>query len=289
MIVAASRKAGEWYARAKNVLLMAGYNVAVLGTILLCFFNRYNLWERLFYFVGTGVGVTLALVLLDVANQNIAMSRVPRIFRGLPIPAAVYRNTQSGILWADRPSDHPSDSPSQGVSKMFRKQRKVKRYHNIYRGSVTSSPFFKLGASAAALAVLIAAGWFLYEPVYQFVMGIGQEKEPVSTAEQPSEPESESDGFLSGLFGGGEESETETSQSQPEAVEAVQLHGVYMPESILLDSTQRSQFIQTCASNGINAIFFDLKNDKGYLTYQSSLAQARSWVPSPPRRWISAR
>ena len=75
MIVAASRKAGEWYARAKKVL----------GTILLCSFNRYNLWERLFYFVGTGVGVTLALVLLDVANQNIAMSRVPRIFRGLPI------------------------------------------------------------------------------------------------------------------------------------------------------------------------------------------------------------
>ena len=35
--------------------------------------------------MGTGVGVTLALVLLDVANQNIAMSRVPRIFRGLPI------------------------------------------------------------------------------------------------------------------------------------------------------------------------------------------------------------
>lgn len=85
MIVAASRKVGEWYARAKNVLLMAGYNVAVLGTVLLCSFNRYNLWERLFYFVGTGVGVTLALVLLDVANQNIAMSRVPRIFRGLPI------------------------------------------------------------------------------------------------------------------------------------------------------------------------------------------------------------
>ncbi len=84
----------------------------------------------------------------------------------------------------------------------------------------------------------------------------------------------ESDGFLSGLFGGGEEGETESSQSQPEAVEAVQLHGVYMPESILLDSTQRSQFIQTCASNGINAIFFDLKNDKGYLTYQSSLSQA---------------
>ena len=61
--------------------------VITLMTVIsgvLCSFNRYNLWERLVYCVGTGVGVTLALVLLDVANQNIAMSRVPRIFRGLP-------------------------------------------------------------------------------------------------------------------------------------------------------------------------------------------------------------
>ena len=85
MIVIVSRKVGEWYARAKNVLLLAGYNVAVLGTILLCSFNRYGLLERLFYFAGTGIGVTLALVLLEVARQNIAMSRIPRVFRGLPI------------------------------------------------------------------------------------------------------------------------------------------------------------------------------------------------------------
>lgn len=85
MILIASRMAGEWYARARNVLLMAGYNVAVLGTILLCSFNRYGLPERLAYFVGTGVGVTLALVLLDVASQSIAMSRIPKVFRGLPI------------------------------------------------------------------------------------------------------------------------------------------------------------------------------------------------------------
>lgn len=85
MILIASKKSREWYARAKNVFLMAGYNVAVLGTILLCSFNRYGIWERLFYFAGTGVGVTLSLILLDVANKNIAMSRVPRAFRGLPI------------------------------------------------------------------------------------------------------------------------------------------------------------------------------------------------------------
>lgn len=85
MIVIASRKVGEWYARAKNVLLLAGYNVAVLGTILLCSFNRYGLLERLFYFAGTGIGVTLALVLLEVARQNIAISRIPRVFRGLPV------------------------------------------------------------------------------------------------------------------------------------------------------------------------------------------------------------
>lgn len=154
---------------------------------------------------------------------------------------------------------------------MFKKQRKVKRYRNIYRGKLTSSPFFKLGASAAALAALIAVGWFLYEPVYQFVMRIGEEKEPVSVVEQVSEPESSSGGILDGLFGDG--TETEESSSQPETQEEIQLHGVYMPESVLLDPAQRSTFIQTCASNGINAIFFDLKNDKGYLNYQSSLSQ----------------
>ena len=154
---------------------------------------------------------------------------------------------------------------------MFKKkQRKVKRYRNIYRGSLTSSPFFKLGVSAAVLAALIAAGWFLYEPVYQFVMSLGQEKEPTSSSEPAADP---GPGLSEALPGFLEEEETDTSQSQSEPEAAAPVNGVYMPEFILLDSAQRAAFIQSCSANGINAIFFDLKNDKGVLTYRSSLGQ----------------
>ena len=154
---------------------------------------------------------------------------------------------------------------------MFKKkQRKVKRYRNIYRGSLTSSPFFKLGVSAAVLAALIAAGWFLYEPVYQFVMSLGQEKEPTSSSEPAADP---GPGLSEALPGFLEEEETDTSQSQSEPEAAAPVNGVDMPESILLDSAQRAAFIQSCSANGINAIFFDLKNDKGVLTYRSSLGQ----------------
>ena len=155
---------------------------------------------------------------------------------------------------------------------MFNTQRKVKRYHNIYRGSRTSSPLFKAAVTVAAVAVLVAAGWLLYEPVYQLIMRIGQEPEPTSSSEPATEPESQSGGLLSGLFGGGE-TEEESSVSQPEQTGTAQIQGVYMPETVLLDPASRSAFIQTCSSNGINAIFFDLKDDKGVLTYQSALEQ----------------
>ena len=66
------------YPRGVSIYIRSALYVLIMAAV-------HTLWERLFYFVGTGVGVTLALILLDVANQNIAMSRVPRIFRGLPI------------------------------------------------------------------------------------------------------------------------------------------------------------------------------------------------------------
>ncbi len=81
----AAKQAGPGYGMIKNVVLMAGYNVAVLGTVLICSVNRYGLPERIAYFIGTGIGVTMALVLIRVGNDNMTMSRVPRVFRGLPI------------------------------------------------------------------------------------------------------------------------------------------------------------------------------------------------------------
>ncbi len=85
LVLEVAKQSGPEFQQIKNVMVMAGYNAAVLGTILICSINRYALAERIAYFIGTGVGVTMSLVLIQVGSDNIAMSRVPRAFRGLPI------------------------------------------------------------------------------------------------------------------------------------------------------------------------------------------------------------
>ncbi|MBS4785397.1 MAG: hypothetical protein KH009_04725 [Clostridiales bacterium] len=160
---------------------------------------------------------------------------------------------------------------------MFKRQRqrKVKRYQNIYRGSIFASPFFKLAAALGCLAFFAAVGWLMYEPAYQFIMGLGSEpggeesSSQTSGAAESSVPEGNG-GFL-GLWGDGETSSE--SSSQPEEVEQAALHAAYMPENILMDPSLRSAFIQDCAAKGINGILFDLKNDKGVVTYRSGLSQ----------------
>ena len=81
----ASRHVGRNYELIRNVVLLAGFNAAVLGTVLLCSINRFTLLERLAYFAGTGIGVTMSLILINVGKQDMMTSNVPRAFRGLPI------------------------------------------------------------------------------------------------------------------------------------------------------------------------------------------------------------
>ena len=156
---------------------------------------------------------------------------------------------------------------------MPNKQRKVKRYRNIYRGSVTSSPLFKAGAAVVGVAVVAAAGWLLYEPVYNWATSLGETPSQESGS-QASEP-SPSGGLLDGLFAS-EEEEGASSQPAPDALDPVEvqaLHAIYMPESILLDASARSSFIAACAANGYNSVYFDLKDSAGVVTYRSGLSQ----------------
>ena len=71
---------------------------------------------------------------------------------------------------------------------MFKRQRqrKVKRYQNIYRGSIFASPFFKLAAALGCLAFFVAVGWLMYEPAYQFIMGLGSEPGGEESSSQTS-------------------------------------------------------------------------------------------------------
>lgn len=73
------------YVLLQKTMLLASFNVAVLGTVLICSMNHYTLLMRIAYFIGTGIGVTGALLLTYVGRQNMTMSNVPKAFRGLPI------------------------------------------------------------------------------------------------------------------------------------------------------------------------------------------------------------
>ena len=189
--------------------------------------------------------------------------------------ADIYWNPELGSLWSARASAHrlTESHPvrTQRGDTMPKKQRKVKRYRNIYRGSITSSPVFKAGAVVAGVAVVAAAGWLLYEPVYNWATNLGESVSQGSSS-QTAEPSS-SGGMLDGFLGGEEGS---SSQSVPEATDpaaAQTLHAVYMPESILMDASARSSFIADCVANGYNSIYFDLKDSAGVVTYRSGLSQ----------------
>ena len=86
---------------------------------------------------------------------------------------------------------------------MPKKQRKVKRYRNIYRGSITSSPVFKAGAVVTGVAVVAAAGWLLYEPVYNWATNLGESVSQGSSSQtaEPTSSEGMLDGFLRGEEG----------------------------------------------------------------------------------------
>ena len=65
----------------RPLALPAALNTAVLGAILLAFSSGFAF--------GSGAGYTLALLLISEGRKRIALSDVPRAFRGLPV-ALIY-------------------------------------------------------------------------------------------------------------------------------------------------------------------------------------------------------
>jgi electron transport complex protein RnfA len=60
-------------------------NCAVLGTAILAVTKNYNLVESLVYAVSTGLGFTLALVLMAGIREQLELTGVPKAMRGFPI------------------------------------------------------------------------------------------------------------------------------------------------------------------------------------------------------------
>ncbi|MBC8584502.1 Rnf-Nqr domain containing protein [Youxingia wuxianensis] len=69
----------------RTMLPFAVFNSAVLGSLLIAAGEGYGYLKTLGFAIGSGVGYTLALLLIHEGKKRIHLSQVPRSFRGLPI------------------------------------------------------------------------------------------------------------------------------------------------------------------------------------------------------------
>ncbi len=143
------------------------------------------------------------------------------------------------------------------------KDFKIKRY-GYDRQHKKKQNLKKALLTLAAVAAAGLVGWFLYEPVYNFVTGF--ELPQLSPAE-PSSPSQTP---------GEENPPEEPSSSQlPEEPGSSQegLPGTmaYLPTALLADPTGLSARLEELKAQGIQGVVFDLKSPEGIVLYQSSL------------------
>ncbi|MBQ5755441.1 MAG: NADH:ubiquinone oxidoreductase, subunit RnfA [Oscillospiraceae bacterium] len=63
----------------------AAYNTCVLGTLLICTVQNFNLAQHLGFALGSGVGYMASVLLVVEGQRKLSRRSVPAAFRGLPI------------------------------------------------------------------------------------------------------------------------------------------------------------------------------------------------------------
>lgn len=67
------------------VLPMATFNTAVLGPMLISGVQQYDFVQTMGFALGSGLGYTLAVVIVTEGQRKLSSRNVPSIFKGLPI------------------------------------------------------------------------------------------------------------------------------------------------------------------------------------------------------------
>lgn len=73
------------FAAIKDILPLSTFNTALFGVFYVSAMNAFNIFQTTGYALGAGAGYTAAILILYYARKRLAMSQVPRSFRGLPI------------------------------------------------------------------------------------------------------------------------------------------------------------------------------------------------------------
>ena len=80
-----SRALPALFSREKGVFDRTAFNSAVLGTALLAASQRLDAASALAFYVGSGLGFLLAIIVVNAGYERLRFCNLPRAFRGLPV------------------------------------------------------------------------------------------------------------------------------------------------------------------------------------------------------------
>ena len=79
----------QWMRQLFNIihraLPVSTFNSALFGAFYVSAANAHGVFQTVGYALGTGVGYTIAILIIYYARKRLAISPVPRSFRGLPV------------------------------------------------------------------------------------------------------------------------------------------------------------------------------------------------------------
>lgn len=85
LCVVLTKKYPELYAKIKNELLQAAFNSGVFGSLIVASGKGYGFAGYLGFAIGASLGLTLALLLVQIGHEYLQINGVPKLFEGLPI------------------------------------------------------------------------------------------------------------------------------------------------------------------------------------------------------------
>lgn len=142
---------------------------------------------------------------------------------------------------------------------------KIKHHTRVHRYRSPVSIAVRVLLSVALVVGLAFVGWNAYEPISAYLSGTlaapASAKPPASSSEA-------------------EAASSQPAPTEPEAVPEPQapenMRAVYLPTTVLLDTTALDARLSQLATEGYNAILFDLKNNAGRVSYRSAIPQSES-------------
>ena len=88
-----------WRVPCREQLPLATCTCSVLGTLLLCAAQNYDLLQSTGFGLGSGIGYLFAVLVVDEGRRRLGSKDVPAIFRGLP-SSLIYIGVLSLALYA---------------------------------------------------------------------------------------------------------------------------------------------------------------------------------------------